>query len=83
MIKVQKNLVGSYSAEFDINGIFDPFLQISILKFFKIMGEKNEEISEELIDILAQVATNVTSTKNTGCAVLYECVRTIMSIESN
>jgi len=31
MIKVQKNLVGSYSAEFDISGIFDPFLQIAII----------------------------------------------------
>ncbi len=53
MTKVQKNLVGSYSAEFDTSGIFDPFLQCKILNFFKIMGEKNEEISEELIDPLA------------------------------
>ena len=47
------------------------------------MGEGDEEISEELIDILAQVATNITSTKNAGCSVLYECVRTIMAIESS
>lgn len=26
MVKVQKNLVGSYSAEFDVSGVFDPFL---------------------------------------------------------
>ncbi len=47
------------------------------------MGENDEEISEELIDILASVATNISSSKNSGCAVLYECVRTIMSIESS
>ena len=83
MTKVQKNLVGSYSAEFDTSGIFDPFLQVKILKFFKIMGEANEEISEELIDPLAQVATNITANKNAGNAVLYECVRAIMTIESS
>ncbi len=83
MMKVQKNLVGSYSAEFDTSGIFDPFLQVKILKFFKIMGEDNEEISEELIDPLAQVATNITANKNAGNAVLYECVRAIMTIDSS
>ena len=83
MLKVQKNLVGSYSAEFDIAGVFDPFLQVGIISFFKLMGENNEEISEELVEILASIATNMTSTKNSGCAVLYECVRTIMAIESS
>ena len=47
------------------------------------MGQDNEEISDDLVDILSQVATNITSNKNAGCAVLYECVRTIMSIESS
>jgi len=47
------------------------------------MGENDEEISEELVDILASIATNISSAKNAGCAVLYECVRTIMSIESS
>ena len=47
------------------------------------MGENNEEVSEDLVDILATIATNITSTKNSGCAVLYECVRTIMAIESS
>jgi len=44
------------------------------------MGENDEDVSEDLVDILAAIATNITATKNSGCAVLYECVRTIMSI---
>ena len=83
LIKVLKNLVSSYSAEFDISGIIDPFLQITILKFFGIMGEGDDAISEEVNDILTQVATNTGSVKNTGNAVLFECVRTIFNIESS
>jgi AP-1 complex subunit gamma-1 len=40
------------------------------------------EASDEMNDILAQVATNTEGTKNTGNAILYEGVLTIMSIEA-
>lgn len=33
-------------------------------------------------DILAQVASNVDSGRNAGYAILYECVQTIMGVES-
>lgn len=41
-IKVLKGLISSYSAEFDISGISDPFLQIQSLKFLRIMAEDNQ-----------------------------------------
>ena len=74
--------MSSYSAEFDIQGVSDPFLQIQILKFFSHMAKENQALSEEVSEILAQVAQNTSSAKNTGNAVLYECVRTIFEIES-
>ena len=40
-------------------------------------------MSEEISDILAQVATNTSSNKNSGNSVLFECVKTIMAIESS
>ena len=55
---------------------------MEILKFFRLMAENDQTLSDEVSDILAQVATNVSSNKNAGNAVLFECVKTITTIES-
>ena len=47
-----------------------------------MLGKGDPEISDMMNDILAQVATNTDSSRNVGNAILYECVQTIMSIES-
>jgi AP-1 complex subunit gamma-1 len=51
--------------------------------FFRLMAEGDDAISEEINDILTQVATNTPANKNTGNAILFECVKTIMAIESS
>mmetsp|Transcript_58552 Transcript_58552/g.130822 ORF Transcript_58552/g.130822 Transcript_58552/m.130822 type:complete len:832 (+) Transcript_58552:32-2527(+) len=85
LVRALRNMVTSgYSnaAEYDIAGITDPFLQAKILRLLRILGERSADASDEMNDILAQVATNTEGTKNTGNAILYECVLTIMSIEA-
>lgn len=47
------------------------------------MCKGDAALSEEVSNVLASVATNTNSSKNTGNAVLYECVQTIMEIESS
>jgi len=70
------------AAEYDISGITDPFLQAKILRLLRLLGRGSVDASDDMNDILAQVATNTECTKNTGNAILYECVQTIMSIEA-
>ncbi|WOL06544.1 AP-1 complex subunit gamma-2-like isoform X1 [Canna indica] len=72
----------SYSPEYDIAGISDPFLHIRILKLMRILGQGDADSSEYMADILAQVATKTETYKNAGNAILYECVETIMGIEA-
>ncbi|KAJ8577029.1 hypothetical protein ON010_g2181 [Phytophthora cinnamomi] len=48
-----------------------------------LTGKDNEEASEAMNDVLAQVATNTETAKTAGNAILYECVQTIMTIESD
>ncbi|RHY32091.1 hypothetical protein DYB32_002864 [Aphanomyces invadans] len=77
LVRELRNLLSNnYTPEYDVSGIVDPFLQVNILRCY------NEEASEAMNDVLAQVATNTETSKNAGNAILYECVSTIMSIQS-
>ncbi|KAF7732762.1 clathrin associated protein complex large subunit [Apophysomyces ossiformis] len=83
LVRHLKNLVSAgFSPEHDVTGVTDPFLQVKILRLMRILGKDNQEASDAMNDILAQVATNTESTKNVGNAILYETVLTIMGIQS-
>jgi AP-1 complex subunit gamma-1 len=83
LVRMLRNMLGSgYSTDYEVSGIVDPFLQVQILSLLRLLGANNERASEEMNDVLAQVATNTETAKNAGNAILYECVQTIMGIES-
>mmetsp|Transcript_1717 Transcript_1717/g.4033 ORF Transcript_1717/g.4033 Transcript_1717/m.4033 type:complete len:880 (-) Transcript_1717:72-2711(-) len=82
LVKLLKDLVLSgYSPEYDVNGITDPFLQVQTLRLLGLLGKEHAGASEQMNDILAQVATNTEGNRNSGNSILYECVRTILTIE--
>ena len=84
LVKLLRNLLSvGYSPDHDIGGISDPFLQVQLLTLLRLLGTNDEKASEEMNDVLAQVATNTESSKNAGNAILYECVQTIMAIKSD
>jgi len=83
LVKMLRNLLSTgYSPDHDVGGISDPFLQVQLLTLLRLLGVNNEQASEEMNDVLAQVATNTETSKNAGNAILYECVQTIMGTES-
>ncbi|ORX84048.1 Adaptor protein complex AP-1 gamma subunit [Anaeromyces robustus] len=83
LVRILRNLVNNnYSAEHDVNGVSDPFLQVQILRLLRLLGHNNVEASDLMNDVLAQVATNTDNAKNVGNSILYETVLTIMNIES-
>ena len=82
LCKVLKSLIyAGKSAEHDIAGHADPFLQVAILRLLRVLGRGDADASDAMSDILAQIASNTDGSKNAGNAILYEAVETIIAIE--
>lgn len=84
LVRTLKGLASSgYAPEHDVTGITDPFIQVKILQLLRVLGRGDARTSEQINDILAQVATNTDSSKNVGNSILYESVLTILEIEAD
>ena len=83
LVALLKSLwLAGYVAEYDVVGVTDPFLQCKIIQLLRVLGTGDQRASDHMGEVLAQVVINTDGSTNTGTAILYECVQTIMAIEA-
>ena len=83
LVRLLRNVITmGYAPDYDVAGVTDPFLQVKILQLLCVLGTENEETSDAMNEVLAQVATNTETSKNAGNSILYQCVKTIMGVEA-
>mmetsp|Transcript_6780 Transcript_6780/g.6894 ORF Transcript_6780/g.6894 Transcript_6780/m.6894 type:complete len:864 (-) Transcript_6780:26-2617(-) len=82
LVRLLRNFISmGFDPEHDVAGVMDPFMQVKLLHVLKKLGKNSDDVSEQMNDVLTQVATNTETTKNAGNAILYECVQTIMETD--
>ena len=83
LVKILMSLIrAGYSAEHDVGGHADPFLQVKLLQLLAKLGAGDADASDAMSDVLANVASNTDGSKNAGNAILYEAVNAIIGTES-
>ena len=83
-VKYEKSLLSvSYSPEFDVNGITDPFLQAKILEIMQYTAKDDKELIDELGDLFVSVQSITEASKQTGYALQYEIIKTINNLNAS
>ncbi|KAJ1898854.1 clathrin associated protein complex large subunit [Kickxella alabastrina] len=82
IVRQLRALLGGASAEHDVGGVNDPFLQAALLRLLCVVARGSQDAADEANDVLTQVATQTDGAKNVGMAILYECAVTALGIPS-
>ncbi|KAJ2773593.1 clathrin associated protein complex large subunit, partial [Coemansia nantahalensis] len=80
--QLQALVVSTTSAEYSVGGITDPFLQVALLRLLRTAARGSQAATDDINDVLTQVATHTDGSRNVGMAVQYECAMTVLAIPS-
>lgn len=71
-------LASSYNPDYDISGLNDPILQINIISLLRRVSSVSDRTENDFSTII-QIASNIDNLKNIHSALLYECVKALLS----
>ncbi|EDR28458.1 AP-1 complex subunit gamma-1, putative [Entamoeba dispar SAW760] len=73
----------SFIPDYDVSGITHPFLQTKLIQLLGILGHNDKANSSLMYSILNFVIANTSNSRNVGNGILFETVKTILSIEAD
>ena len=69
--------------EFNFKGVSAPWMQIKLLQILAVLGSDDIAMSKMMYEVLTQCLHSVDTEQGIGCAVIYECMKTIAAIYPN
>lgn len=91
VIRYLRDISSQYNAEYDVDNVNDPFLQVYILQFLALVATKGS-LKEDFASLIATLTVNLPTRTSVGTGeniasnavncILYECVKIIMEMES-
>ena len=78
--QLRKLAASGMVSEYEVAGICDPFVQCLLVHMLRVVGIRADgtSVDSSIIDVLTVLLIRTDPSKNTGSAILYECVRTAM-----
>ncbi|MES1916948.1 MAG: hypothetical protein MHM6MM_008717, partial [Cercozoa sp. M6MM] len=78
-----RSLATSSDREYDAAGVCDPFLQCKIISMLSLLAQGNAASEQKVVDTLAFVSNALEGDTQAANAVLYEAVRTMLSLDAS
>ena len=69
--------------ELTIHNIVDPFTQCRLLELLRFIGKNSQPDAAQMEGTLSGILSTTEVTKQTGRAIVYECCKTILEIQSS
>eukprot|EP01031_Cornospumella_fuschlensis_P036807 gene36807-44650_t len=69
--------------EFDYHRIPAPWIQMNLIRILALLGKGDQASSEGMYEVLAEVMKRADTGINVGYAVVYECVKAVITIYPN
>eukprot|EP01125_Pyxidicula_operculata_P022818 TRINITY_DN959_c1_g1_i1.p1 TRINITY_DN959_c1_g1~~TRINITY_DN959_c1_g1_i1.p1 ORF type:complete len:727 (+),score=126.25 TRINITY_DN959_c1_g1_i1:40-2220(+) len=88
IVNAFERVMNIHSEEFYVDGAYDPFLQVRLLRLLRILADHEEEENKEdsshkVQSLLKKILKKTFVSNNVSNSIIYECINTTLNLHCN